>query len=558
MSIDESSSINWIDPNHAAIFKQREEVLERIREDFKRNPKTLDFLKLYYRDHPWDFISDWGITFDPRNAEIGLPTYIPFILFPKQIEWVKWVMKHWRERTPGLCEKSRDMGVSWLAMALSCTLCLFNRGMVIGVGSRKKEYVDKVGAPKALLPKARIFMENLPVEFTGDWKVSRDAPYMRISFPETGSIIGGEGGDDIGRGDRTAIYFVDEYAHFEHPELTEASLSQTTNCRIDMSSVRGMNNPFARKRFEEKVDVFVFDWKDDPRKDGEWYAKQCAQLDPVVVAQEIDRDYHASATGVVIPNKWVMAAVDAHKKLGIAPSGQMGCSIDVADEGLDKNAACISHGVEVLTVAEWSGQGGDIFRTVERAFELCDEYDVHGFDYDSDGLGAGVRGDARVINDQRKARREHQIEAKGFRGSEAPFDPDRIVGGTIGDTRADRGRANKDYFANRKAQGWWALRKRFRNTYRRVVEKIECPPDEIISISSKCPNYQKLCTELSQPTYRINGAGKIVIDKTPEGAKSPNLADAVMIRFAPKEAPRALWTPEVLAQIKRAPKSGRG
>jgi phage terminase large subunit len=59
---------------------------------------------------------------------------------------------------------------------------------------------------------------------------------------------------------------VDEAAHLERPELIEASLSQTTNCRIDMSSVRGMANPFAAKRWAGKVEVFIFDWREDPRR----------------------------------------------------------------------------------------------------------------------------------------------------------------------------------------------------------------------------------------------------------------------------------------------------
>jgi hypothetical protein len=40
-------------------------------------------------------------------------------------------------------------------------------------------------------------------------------------------------------------------------------------------------------------------------------------------------------------------------------------------------------------------------------------------------------------------------------------------------------------------------------------------------------------SELSQPTFKVSPVGKIVVDKTPDGAKSPNLADALMIRFAP-------------------------
>jgi hypothetical protein len=53
------------------------------------------------------------------------------------------------------------------------------------------------------------------------------------------------------------IYFVDEAAHLEHPEKVDAALSQTTNCRIDMSSVRGMANPFAKKRWGGKIEPFI-------------------------------------------------------------------------------------------------------------------------------------------------------------------------------------------------------------------------------------------------------------------------------------------------------------
>ena len=126
------------------------------------------------------------------------------------------------------------------------------------------------------------------------------------------------------------------------------------------------------------------------------------------------------------------------------------------------------------------------------------------------------------------------LTIEGFRGSEAVIDPDGIVDGTIG-SGIDKGRTNKDYFANRKAQGWWGLRKRFQKTHRWVVDGIACAPDEIISISSACPLYLKLVAELSQPTYGVNGVGKVVINKKPDGMKSPNLADAAMIKFASVE-----------------------
>jgi phage terminase large subunit len=539
---------DWNNPNYARIFRERKEAALRLRD----NPKQLPLLRNHYKKHPADFINDWGVTFDPRNAEVERPTLIPFILTPKQRQWVDWVIERWRTRTPGVNEKSRDMGVTWLAVALSCTLCLFHRGMVIGFGSRKGEYVDKIGTLKPILPKARMFMEHIPIEFRGAWVSWRDAPFMRINFPDSGSLITGEAGDQIGRGDRTSLFFVDEAAHLERPLLVEAALSQTTNCRIDMSSVNGMNNPFAQKRWGGKIDVFIFDWHDDPRKDDEWYAKQVDQLDPVVVAQEIDRDYSASVSGIVIPGAWVRSAIDARQKLGIAPSGERGMALDVADEGTDKNAVCHSEGMDILSTEEWSGKGADLYRTTQRAFEMCDERGYDHFRYDADGLGAGVRGDARAINEKRFVARLRQIKVVGFRGSEAVFDPEGIVEGTIG-FGTDKGRTNQDYFANRKAQGWWELRRRFQKTHRWIAEGIQCNPDDMISINSSCPNYLKLVAQLSQPTYSINGVGKILINKKPDGMKSPNSADAAMIRYAKNEHPAMNITADIIQQVLRAP-----
>lgn len=52
--------------------------------------------------------------------------------------------------------------------------------------------------------------------------------------------------------------------------------SQTTNCKIDLSSVNGAN-AFYRKRHSGKVKVFVFDWRDDPRKGQDCMIKATRQ-----------------------------------------------------------------------------------------------------------------------------------------------------------------------------------------------------------------------------------------------------------------------------------------
>jgi len=516
------------DPDYTQVFEWRMERLQRIRQ----NPGMLPAMKAFYRDNPGQFIIDWGITVDPRNVERGLPSRIPFLLFPKQEEWIQWFVEHWRTSKPGITEKTRDMGMSWLTVGMAASLCLFNRGIIAGFGSRKEEYVDKIGSPKSLFDKARNFIGLLPVEFRGGWNPKAHAPHMRILFPENDSAMTGEAGDGIGRGDRTSFYIVDESAFLERPYLVDASLSATTNCRQDISTPNGMANSFAERRHSGKVDVFTFHWRDDPRKDDAWYKKQCEELDAVTVAQEIDINYSASVEGVLIPSAWVQAAVDAHIKLGIQPTGQRMGALDVADEGKDTNAFTSRHGFLLEDIEEWSGKGDDIFGTVQRAFSICDQRRLEMYRFDSDGLGAGARGDARVINEQRKERRERQITATPYRGSGSPANPeDEAVPGEYG----QQGRLNKDFFANAKAQGWWRLRTLFRNTWRAVEEKMPFSPDEIISISGSMPLKNKLIVELSQPTYSVNGVGKIVVDKKPDGTKSPNLADSAMIAYAPME-----------------------
>lgn len=513
-------------PDYPAIIAQRLERLRRLR----ANPGALPALVAFYRDNPWQFVSDWGMTSDPRNIERGLPAAVPFVLWPRQVEWCQWVLERWRRGEAGITEKSRDSGVTWLAVALSCSLCLFHHGLVIGFGSRKLEFVDQIGAPKSIFEKARLFLSHLPAEFLGGWSRDRDAPFMRIRFPGTGSAITGEGGDGIGRGDRTSLYFVDEAAFLERPELIDASLSATTNCRIDISTPNGRANPFAIKRHSGRISAFSFHWRDDPRKGDEWYRRRCEQLDPVTLAQEVDINYAASVEGIVIPQHWVQAAIDAHRKLGFEPTGARCAALDVADEGTDLCAFAGRRGVLLEHLESWSGKGGDILQSVVRAFHLCEMHGYNSLEYDGDGLGAGVRGDARIINEERGKAGKPAIFENPFRGSGAVLDPDgQMV----------PGRKNKDFFANLKAQCWWALRMRFQKTYRAVVDGIRCELDELIAIDPNVPELTALAIELSQPTYSINTAGKILIDKKPDGTRSPNLADAVMIAFNP--ASRANW-----------------
>lgn len=525
---------NWRSPDYLPVFMERARRIEAIRADVRKGGNLLAELKVYYAEHLDDWINDWCVTVDPRNAERRLPTQMPFLLWPKQREFVTFVLEGWRMSEGGLVEKSRDQGVSWLAMGLSCGLSTLLDGINIGFGSRKEELVDKTDDPKCLFYKGRQIMAHLPEEFRAGFILSKHSAHMRLTIPGTGSSITGEAGDNIGRGDRTSIYFVDEAAHLEHPKTVDGSLIATTNCRIDMSSVNGTANSFAERRNNPKTRVFTMHWRTDPRRDQAWYDKLIEKTDPVVVAQEYDINYSASVEGVIVPSLWVQAAIGAHLKLGIKPTGIMLSSLDVADRGVDKNAWGYRHGPLLRHAESWSGKESDIYASVERAFHLMDQHKVSVCEYDADGLGAGCRGDARKINEGRTEKRTAKaLQWNEWRGSGAVLFPETFVLGPDG-TPLDR--TNENFYANRKAQGWWNLRFMFQQTWR-ALKGMSYDPANLICIDPDITELARLTMELSQPIYKQNNAGKLLVDKLPDGALSPNLADMVMMLYAPRALP---------------------
>lgn len=363
-------TIDWKKPDYGAILHERARRLTEIRNSTE-SAKLVAELKEFYKTNPVEFIIDWGMTCDPRQAEVGLPVTMPFILFQRQIEYIEWLHARWKSREDGLAEKSREMGVSWLCVGFAVWMWIFHKEVVVGMGSRKEEYVDNGSDPKSLFWKVRQFIDLLPAEFRpAGYSAKKCAPYMRITNPENGAAIVGEAGGNIGRGNRASIYFVDEAAFLERPEDADAALSQTTNCRIDVSTPNGNGNSFYRKRFGGKVSVFQFRWQQDPRKDEEWYRKQAARLSPVVLAQEVDIDYAASVSNALISGDLVVAA----QTIGPADVEAIGgwiVGVDAAHEGDDESVIYPRKGRLTLpaTVAN-KLDGIDLARLVERR---CDE-----------------------------------------------------------------------------------------------------------------------------------------------------------------------------------------
>lgn len=397
----EAVAFDWKAPDYEPIYAKRAKWLAALRED----PEVLDAAIRHYADNPVDFITDWGMTFDPRLVELGKDAVVPFVLFPKQEEFIDWLLGLWRGRKDGLTEKSRDMGITWLCVAFAVWMWRFHPGSVVGFGSRKEEYVDKIGDPKSIFWKARMFIALLPVELRpAGYVESEHAPFMRIINPENGASIIGEAGDNIGRGNRTSIYFKDESAFYEHPLAVDAALSQTSNCKIDVSTPNGPGNPFHQKRHGGAIAVFTFHWRDDPRKDDKWYADQKAKLDPVIVAQEIDINYDASQGDAFIPGELVTLA-QGRGPADVQAIGPVQMGLDVARFGDDRSVLTARRGRVVLWQKVWKGiDTVALVKNVATEVRAFRQGHVQQIAVDVIGVGAGVADQLRQIFPGRRGR----------------------------------------------------------------------------------------------------------------------------------------------------------
>jgi phage terminase large subunit len=453
------------------------------------------------------WVGRWCWTYDPRERV----TRLPFDPFPKQAEFLLWLAERERLQEGGLVEKSRDMGASWLCCAYAMHGWLFRPGYQVGFGSRKLEYVDERGDPKCIFEKLRLLLENLPGwMYPRGFRWNEHSCHAKLLNPETGASVTGEGGDNIGRGGRSSVYFLDEAAFVERPALVDRALSQTTRVRVDVSTPNGPGNGFAEKRFSGRLPVFTFHWRDDPRKGEAWYARERARLDPVTVAQEIDIDYAASVEGITVPAPWVRAAVG----LALPPGAEAVAGLDIAEEGRDRSVLVCRRGPVVLPPEDW-GQCNTT-ETARRARDKCERLGVTVLRYDSVGVGAGVRG-AFASMDPPPAFRPVAVN-----GGESPTEQ-----------RWPDGKTSKERFANLRAESHWLLRVRFEKAYEFREKGVAHPPDEMISI----PNHPRLIAELSQTLHHSTETGKIKLeskeDMARRGVKSPDFADALALAFSP-------------------------
>tara|TARA_R110000851_G_scaffold178010_9_gene324943 strand:- start:1873 stop:3108 length:1236 start_codon:yes stop_codon:yes gene_type:complete len=238
---------------------------------------------------------------------------------------------------------------------------------------------------------------------------------------------------------------------------------------------------------------------------------------------------------VIIKRRWLEACVNAHVKLGIEVTGSHRIGFDVADDGEDANALVYAHGVLAYECETWKGETDKLVETAHRAANAALTKDSTVY-YDPIGVGAGVGSNIKQFNSLNGKR----VKYHGWNAGGKIIDPDKEY---------TEGKLNKDMFSNAKSQAWWMIADRCRETYNAVVRGKPYDPNNIISISGDMQHLQKMLDELSTPYKDLDASGKAKVeskkDLSKRDVKSPNLADAFIMAYAPLERTAHMWAGSV-------------
>ena len=524
------------------------DVLIQYRELERCNPKGGTAAFLYWLEH-------YAWTYDPRLKQRTIP-FVPFEFQKEAAEWMQGVAN---DAAEGIIEKARDMGATWLLVARFTWRWLFEDQYTGLFCSRKVSLVDSKGDPSSIMQKARMIIRALPSWMAPvGYDEAKHGLRLRILNPSNGSVLVGEGGNQIGRGGRATEVAADEAAFYPKPDAVEAALSETAEVKFWLSTPNNPGDWFATKRFSGKHPVLSMRWKQDPRKnawialDGDgnvvttghgealapaaygartiiypWYEKAKARFtDPAKMAREVDIDYSASSDRLVFPSAWVRAAIG----LDLGDMGSIvECGGDLAGSGADSDIWTMRRGGSVVVQKEIVRPNPT---ATARAFlNATATVGARVLHYDAGGgYGGALSG-------------EYSTETNG--GKRYPFKLHAVNGGGKCSRRKFGDKPAAELFTNLRAELFWTVRERFRKSFELALWRagdlagVPHDPTDCISIPDDAELVSQLCSVLfiEVPSGKVQLESKETMRE--RGVKSPDKADSLVYCFAPTPNPAA-------------------
>lgn len=276
------------------------------------------------------YINSFVWTYSPKDSPAS--PCVPFITWPFQDAAILKIVENLGSDDIVIA-KSRDMGATWLTLAIIEWRWHFFKEQAFLLVSRKEEYVDKRDSPRELFWKLDYIHRHQPRWILPPRRIPVDKDTNRkrknLYNPITQSTIVGEASvSDLARGDRLTAIMIDEAAAIPNMDQVNRATRDATNCRIYVSTPKGYNEFYEQVRIAASRDkLIVLHWSVHPFKaqglykstpggttvlfgelpsgypaiqDGKlrspWYDTQCARTsDKREIAQELDLDFHESS-----------------------------------------------------------------------------------------------------------------------------------------------------------------------------------------------------------------------------------------------------------------------
>lgn len=343
-SIQPEFRASVVDPDFKYPISPKENLIYRMQlmKDCAKDPTLA---KAYYNLCKRDivfWIDTTAMTKDPRNVETPI---LPFICYDFQAKFIRELKRYIRGGLGDVgVEKSKDMGVTWGVMYTYQHEFQFEQGADFRCGSRKEEFVDRIGVIDTLLEKMRFNLAHQPLflmpgGFETDRNFRDNTTYMRLMNKQSQcSVIGESANRYFGSGGRSTSLFLDELALWEKGVDEDAwtATADQTPCRIAVSTPKGSGNKFANlmRGSTEKIHKISLHWTLHPiknkgayyfdagikipidlSKDSEaafkiwvhlgrksktvwspWYEAEAERRTETDLAQEVDIDYHKSGS----------------------------------------------------------------------------------------------------------------------------------------------------------------------------------------------------------------------------------------------------------------------
>jgi len=275
---------------------------------------SVDFqktLKIKCKNDFLFWLTHFCYSYDPRPSAVK--NIFPFVPYEYQNIDTMEIISQIDKGEDVLIEKSRDMGFTWLIVYIFQWYWQFKESSNFLVGSKKLDNVDVQGDMACIFEKIRFnIRKQPPFLLPENFDPVKHLLFCRCINPENGNAIIGESSNaDFGRSGRYKAVLFDEFAFWETDNTAWGASSQSTLCRIALSTPYGKANKFASLRFKSPIKVLTRHWTAHPRKtknlikfdDGtftsDWYLSEKQRMTSAEIARELDIDYLTSREGAV-------------------------------------------------------------------------------------------------------------------------------------------------------------------------------------------------------------------------------------------------------------------